>query len=110
MNWSKKVDSRSKKSCTRTISIKRFKKGNKEAIKTPVQDRDGFTIGSRKLDSVIDKAGMRCIVHWGLPACITQYYQEIGRAGRDGSPANAVMFVGESDDHAHNSPAPRARC
>ena len=48
----------------------------------------------------IDKADVRCVVHWGLPASITQYYQEIGRAGRDGSPANAVMFFGESDDHA----------
>ena len=45
-----------KKSCTRTISITKglkVQKGNKEAIKTPVQDHDGFTIGPRKLESVM---------------------------------------------------------
>src|SRR5262249_21767746 len=39
----------------------------------------------------IDKPDIRTVVHAGVPASIDDYYQEIGRAGRDGSPAAAVL-------------------
>ncbi len=40
----------------------------------------------------IDKAGIRVVAHWTMPATPEAYYQEAGRAGRDGAPARAVLL------------------
>ncbi len=45
----------------------------------------------------IDKPDVRYVFHTNLPATMEAYYQEIGRAGRDGAPAEAFMLYGMDD-------------
>ena len=47
----------------------------------------------------IDKRDIRFVHHFGLPASIESYVQEIGRAGRDGLPAKCWMVYGARDHH-----------
>ncbi|MBL8860341.1 MAG: DNA helicase RecQ [Planctomycetes bacterium] len=47
----------------------------------------------------IDRSDVRFVVHASLPKGVEQYSQETGRAGRDGLPAECVMFYGGADFH-----------
>ncbi|WKX75626.1 RecQ family ATP-dependent DNA helicase [Zobellia laminariae] len=46
----------------------------------------------------VDKPDVSLVVHYQIPDCLENYYQEAGRAGRDGEPAEAVLITNPNDE------------
>ena len=45
----------------------------------------------------VDKADVRAVIHWAIPKSVEAYYQEVGRGGRDGDPARAILLASRAD-------------
>lgn len=62
-----------------------------------MKDKKPLMVATNAFGMGIDKPGVRFVVHWDLPDSLEAYFQEAGRAGRDGKKAYAVQLYEEAD-------------
>src|SRR5690606_36776613 len=67
----------------------------RQALKIFMKDETAIMVATRAFGLCIDKPYTRGVYHLGPPASLESYFLEVGRSGRDGRPAEAILFYDE---------------
>jgi ATP-dependent DNA helicase RecQ len=89
------------------LRVEAYHAGMGDGVRVKAQDqfmsgRAQMIVATNAFGMGIDKADIRFVAHYQMPGSIEAYYQEIGRAGRDGLPSDCVLLFNYVDKNTHD--------
>lgn len=96
----KRVEEICKKLCDKGYSATRYHAGLSDEERRKNQDdfvcdRKQIMVATNAFGMGIDKSDVRYVIHYNMPKNLESYYQEAGRAGRDGEDADCILLFGQ---------------